>query len=84
MLDSYCVSLELAYRGILVEQTAGANDVESNVFEQICEFIRQALVSLEEIKELQELPSLQNFPSVASTYVGRLPFLFARERISYV
>ena len=44
------VTLKLAYRGLLLEQTAGGNDVESSTFEQVCEFIRQALVSLEEIR----------------------------------
>ena len=73
------MTLKLAYQGILMEQRAVGDDVESSTFEQVCECIRQALVSLEEIKEMHELQTLQSILSIVYTSVGLPPFVLPRE-----
>lgn len=82
MIDSYCTSLELIYRDLLMQQ---AVDTSVYDYEQIFEMLRQVLLNLHDIQNIQtrvSLPSASNPPVSHNGRVGRPPFFIPQEQLS--
>ena len=79
VLDSFFLSLELVYRDLLIQQTYGLD----HSGEQACDFVRQALLSVQEMQQDSQLTeSVHHTPSVHHMgAVGRPRFDIPREQL---
>lgn len=79
LLESSILSLELVYRDLLMQQSLNSLDANGEV---ACELVRQALVTLHEIKDSHLAESECSTPTVALTGgVGRPRFKIPREQL---
>ena len=79
VLDSYQLSLELVYREVLMAQAV--KDLSSD---HIGELIRQALLSLQDIKDSQLAESVASPPSQVTGHAGRPFFIIPREQLCHL